>query len=342
VASPSRHICALTLLAALLPLAACESDPGTDAAAGVGETVSARAGVDTEGAPEGHVLLPSGRLDIRAGEPVESIPEEATSERAARTAPDGGVFVPLTWTFRTASMAKLVPVFGRPLPIEMTLVSNGERYTLAPPAVERDGEGVDAYYIAVDGTGEQVGLEVEYAGVTQTLDLAEGGRDEGRAKALYDLDTSGYSPEPKPCPSDDWINAGPTVQVAFSCTSTDALMVPFVEGKWAAKDHAFAVIGLTTNLTLYTIYGSPGSAASYTVTASKDKTELGGARPSRVLEQVEEAGTGAGYLVFDVRGAVPKSLSFRRTYQLQRSSLQGDMKAPHALTFDIAGTVPLR
>jgi hypothetical protein len=342
VPTPSRHICVLTLLVALLPLAGCGSDPETDASATVGETVAARAGVDTEGAPKGHLLLPSGRLDIRAGEPVESIPEDATSEREARTAPDGGVFLPLTWTFRTGSMARLVPLFGRPLPIRMTLISGGERYALAPPTAERDGEGVDAYYLAVDGTGEQAVLEVEYAGVTQRLDLVDGGRDEGRASALYGLDTSGYDPDPKPCPSDGWIKAGPTVQVTFSCTSTDAVQVPFVDGQWAPKGRTFAVVGLTSNLSLYTIYGAAGGGATYTVRASKDRTELAGARPSRVLDEVEEAGTAAGYLVFELKGAVPRSLDFRRSYQLQRSTLQGDVQAPPELKLEIAGTIPLR
>ncbi len=340
MARPSRHVSVLTLLAALLLSAGCGSDPETETAK-VGEIVYAKAGVDTTGAPKTHLLLPSGRLDVRAGEPVDSLAGDATRERTARNAPGGGVFVPITWTFRTAEMAKLMPVFGRPLPIQMTMISGGERYTLAPPVVERDGEEVDAYYVAVDGAGKQVVLEVTYAGVTQTLDLVSGERSKGQADGLYTMDTRGYSIKPEPCPSDGWINAAPTVQITFSCTSTEPLVVPFVNGKWAPKDHSFVLIGLNTSLSIYQIYGAAGAGATYTVSANKDKTELAGKRPAQVLEKVEQGGVAGGYFVFDLKGPLPNDLSFHRTYELQRSALQGDVDAPHQVTLDIDGRLPL-
>ncbi|MDQ4054067.1 MAG: hypothetical protein M3237_15380 [Actinomycetota bacterium] len=341
MARPSRHVLVLTLLAVVLSLTGCGSDPGTETAK-VGEIVYAKSGVDTTGAPKTHLLLPSGRLDVRAGAPIDALTGDATHERTARDAPGGGVFVPITWTFRTAEMARLVPVFGRPLPIEMTLISGGERYTLSPPVVERDGEDVDAYYVAVGGTGQQLDLEVTYAGVTQMLDLVSGDRSKGQADGLYSMDTSGYSITPRPCPSDGWIDEGPAVQVTFSCTSTKPLVVPFVDGKWAPKDHSFVLIGLDTSLSFYQIHGTSGSGATYTVSANKDKTELAGKRPAQVLEKVEQAGIAGGYLVFDLLGKLPKDLSFHRTYQLQRSALQGDVDAPDEVTLDIEGTLPLK
>jgi hypothetical protein len=341
VASPSRHICVLTLLAFLLSLTACGSDPETEVAE-AGEIVYAKAGVDTEGSAKASLLLPSGSLDVRAGKPVDSLASGDTRERSARDAPGGGVFVPLTWTFRTAEMAKMVPVFGRPLPIEMTLVSGDHRYTLSPPVAERDGEEAEAFYVAIEGDGKQLDLEVTYADVTQKLDLVSGARTKGLAEGLYAMDTTGYSITPKPCPSDGWFHAGAATQVTFSCTSNDPLVVPFVDGVWAPKDHSFVLIGLNTSLTAYTIYGSPGSGATYTVTSNKDKTTLAGKRPTRILEKVEQAGIAGGFLVFDLAGKLPKDLAFHRTYGLQRSAMQGDVDAPDSVTLDVQGNLPLK
>jgi len=341
VASPSRHVCALTLLVALLPLAACGSDPQTDAT-DFGDTVAAKGGVDTTGAPKGHLLLPTGRLDVRAGKPIESLSADVTQERTERTAPDGGVFVPLTWTYLTTAMEKLEPVFGPTLPIDMTLVTDGESYPLTPPTPERDGERAEAYYVAVAGTGKKVSLEVEYAGVTQSLDLASGKRDPGAAKNIYSMDTSTYSEELKPCPSQTWIDEGPLAQAGFTCNRTNAVVVPFVDGEWAPEGTNFAVIGLTSTLASFAVHGVSGAGATYTVASGKDKSTLAGERSVKVLDQNGSAGFSAGILVFPLKGKLPASLDLHRTYQLVRSARVGNIDAPHARKLDVRGEIPLR
>ncbi len=340
MARPSRHIFVLTLLAVLLPLTACGSDEPSDAT-GVGDIVQAREGVDTEGSAKGSLMLPSGRLDIRAGKPITSLVADETREHEARTAPDGGVFLPITWTFRTADMETLARVFGRALPVEMTLVSGGEEYTLAPPEVARNGESIEAYYVAVEGSGKKAEIQVEYAGETQTLDLVSGKRKAGLAQGLYDLDPTQYSEELKPCPSDGWLDEGPLVQATFTCTRSDTVVVPFVDGEWAPKGSTFVVIGLTSDLTSFTAYTATGGGATYTVASSREKSKLGGQSPSRILEEKVLAGGAAGFLVFTVSGKVPKDLVFHRTYTLVRQAVQGDIDAPYTRKVDVVGNLPL-
>ncbi len=278
----------LVLLAALLPLTACTRAEKFDAT-NPGDVVQARAGVDTEGAAEGFLVVPSGRLDIRAGTPVESIDAEATTEREQRTAPTGGVFVPITWTFRSGGIEKLTRIFGRPQPIDMTLVSDGTSYPLSPPSVGRDGEAVDAYYLAVDGNGERLELELEYAGVTQTLDLVSGSQETGRAQGLYDLADAKYSEKLRDCPDGNWPGRDPLTEVRFTCQRADSLTVPFAQGEWAPGTSAFVAIELVTALTYYAVYAPPGGAASYSAVSSREKSKLDGKGPTWTLES---AGTG--------------------------------------------------
>jgi hypothetical protein len=341
VARPSRHIYVLTLLAALIPLTACASDKETGATE-PGDVVAARAGVDTQGAPAGFLLVPSGRLDIRAGKPVADVSEDATTERESRTAPSDGVLVPLTWTYRTGGSELLSHVFGRPQTIEMDLVSDGKHYPLVPPTADRDGEAVDAYYVAVDGDGKQLQLELEYAGVTQTLDLRSGKRTTGLAQGLYDLDLTKLSDKLTTCPSDGWLNEGPLVQSTFTCTSTDTVVAPYVAGEWAPKGSTFVVVGLASALTSFTAYTATGAAATYTIANNKEKSELGGEAPSRVLEEKVLEGAHAGFLVFTVSGKIPKDLVFHRVYTLVRQAVAGDIDAPYSRKVDVVGDLPLR
>ena len=345
MARPSRHILVLTvlatLLATLLSLAGCGSDPQTDKT-GVGDVVPARAGVDTEGAAKGFVLLPSGRLDVRAGAPVQNLAVSETRERRARTSPDGGAFVPLTWSYATADMKKLVPVFGRPLTVGLTLVSGGNRYRLSPPEVGTDGQSAAAYYVAVEGSGEDATIEIQYADVTQTLDLRTGDRSAGRAAALYDVDLTTYTEKLKTCPTKDWSMGGRLTQVAFTCSSTPVLVSPFVDGEWAPKDSAFAVLGVASTLSAVNFYAESGAAASYSVSSSTEKAELNGERPIKVIDETLDAGNAAGILVFPLTGELPKNVKFHRSYTLVRTAVAGTIKAPFERQLEIFGMLTLR
>jgi hypothetical protein len=341
VARPSRHSFVLMLLAALLPLTACGSDDESGATK-VGEVVPARAGVDTTNSPKGFLMLPSGRLDIRVGHPVMRLDEEATTEREVRNAPEGGVFLGVTWTFGEGDMGVYDKIFGQPLPLEMTLTSGGKEYPLAPPRLARVGAESDAYYVAVEGDGEDAVIEVEYAGVTQTLDLVTGKRETGEAQRLYQLDPSKVTDEPLPCPSEDWIDEGPNVRATFSCTRYGTIVVPFVDGEWAPKDSSFVVVGLTSSLTAFFEFNDDGGVARYTVTSSKEKSKLDGEPPTQVLEETVAAGGAAGALVFTVSGEVPDALTFHRTYTLARQLVQGTIDAPYSRKVDIIGDLPLR
>lgn len=333
-----RHVAALAVVAALLPLAACGDDPASEPR-DIGAVVAARTDIDPGDHPKTHLLLPSGRLDVRSGEPVEELSRDDTRERRSQSAPADGVFVPVTWTYRPGAMKDFSSVFGRPETMEVTLVSDGQRYRIAAPVEDSDGEVTESFYVAVEGTADDVELEVEYAGVTQTLDLVSGKRRAGRAEQLYRL--GDYTPTTSPCPSEDWLREGSEVQVNFACTATKPLSVPFVDGTWVRAGHSFVVVGLSANLTAYTILNGTEGGATYTVTAGRDKSELDGRRATMVLDESNRGAVYGGYLVFEIKGDLPGSMAFRHTYQLQQSGVRGEIDAPDQLDFEIEGRLPL-
>jgi hypothetical protein len=184
-------------------------------------------------------------------------------------------------------------------------------------------------------------ISVEYAGVTQTLDLVSGKREPGEAKRLYQLNPTEVSDEPLPCPADGWIDEGPNVRATFTCTRYGTMVLPFVNGEWAPKDSSYVVIGLTSSLSSFLEFNVDGGAASYTVASNKDKSELDGKSPTQVLEETVNAGTAAGALVFTVSGKVPDTLTFHRTYSLVRQVVQGTIDAPYSRKVEVIGELPL-
>jgi hypothetical protein len=143
-------------------------------------------------------------------------------------------------------------------------------------------------------------------------------------------------------PSDDWLDVGPEVVVAFACTATRPLATPFVSGQWAPAGHTFIVVGLTTNLSDYAIQGEGDRAlATYQVATSRDRTRLGGERPIRVLQEGAQGSINRGFLVFDIDGKIPRQLDYRRTYQVKLTSVRGDIDTKDSIKLDVAGRLPL-
>ena len=338
-----RALPALALLGGLL--AACGSDQVPAArGAELGDVVPART-VDVNGTVarnRSFLIIPTGRLEVLIGDPLPTLGADDTRAREVRDAPDGGVFLPVSWRYRPHVLDAAAPVFGARQDVTVELVSDGHRYKLVPPAEDRSASNADEFFVAVEGEATDVRLDVDYAGVTQTLDLTAGTRTKGRAAGLYSLTDVKVSTSP--CPDRDWAKRdNQYAQLYFYCTTTTALRTPFVDGEWAAKGHTFVVLGLGTTMDGYLLPGDDGvSSATYTVASSTDTTTLGGNEPVKVLDEVENGGVTNGYLVFDVEGKVPRTLSVGRRYVLTLSRVKGDLDAKQELRLEARGDVRLR
>ncbi|MCD4525395.1 hypothetical protein [Nocardioides sp. cx-173] len=147
------------------------------------------------------VRLPGTDLTFVVGAPVDVVAHEMLDveyddprweDGQDLQAPDGGTLVPLGWRF-DAPGGLLSD--GDPAPIELRLVA-GDR-TVELDRVDLGHDDVVSYdprMLAVGVGGDldvtDLSLEVEYDGLTQTVDVSTGKVDAGVAQALYEQERS--------------------------------------------------------------------------------------------------------------------------------------------------------
>lgn len=333
---------ALAVASATGVLTACSNQEETGPrTAEAGEVVAARQVEVTTTGRTPYLVVPTGRLEVRAGEPVAQVDGDATRSRESISAPAGSVLVPMTWTYLTDVLDAAASVFGAPQELGVTLVADGESYPLVPPAEDRGASDEDEFYVAVAGDGQDLSLELAYAGVTQRLDLRTGQREPSVARGLYAL--QGFEVRTRECPDRDWAADDAALgQLYYYCTVTNPLVTPFREGAWAEEGSSFAVVGVTSTLEGYLLPGADGlSSASYTVASSRSTTRLGGQRPIDVETAERNPTTVTDFLTFEVEGRVPRQISVGRRVELTRELTRGAIEAPETLSIEARGDVAL-
>lgn len=280
VVLPAR-VCVLVL--ALTPaLAACGEDPGPSA----GDVVAARSDDQFVDGRQSRLNLPTGQLVVNLGDATDTVGATDTRQREDLTAAAGSTFLPITWRYDVDTYGDLtdyVAADGNPT---FTLVTDGADYRLPPP----NPSGVDAesFYVVVAGDGEDPTLEVEFDGVTQTLDLATGDRDEGQAAGLYDLKTR--TAKTRSCADDVTYDKEPVRPPGFNCTTTTAARLPYAAGEWAADGRSWVVVSVTTSLLRWDRVAADGqSGAVYLATGVDSTFRLGKLEPVRVLDDTDNS-----------------------------------------------------
>ena len=198
-----------------------------------------------------YVLLPTGRIDLTVGKPVDEVTADQANDSEKHTAPDGGAFVPVTWEHDPFGEGAVpVSVMGAdPQEADVVLRSGdttadlGSPYQLAGDQGTTD-TGIGTMYVAVDGDGRSPTFEVAYDGLTQTVDPATGDRDAGAAAALYAEPTMGIE---APCTSEGF-TSGP-IQPDVSCLVNAPQRTPYLPGQgWAEDGHTWLLV--TVDITL--------------------------------------------------------------------------------------------
>lgn len=241
---PGKHIrfpIAVAVLATLasVSMVGCgessDNDPAVAIVEGAGTGPANVTGTDV------WVQLPSGRIAMTIGDPVDTIPASETHAEPIKASGDDERFLPID--------IKTEPRVGVPAGVwpstatdvvepELALIIGGKRYMLNTDE-DRDGNPDSisgAHYVSVEWPTEapDVVLSVNYAGVEQTVSTT-GERETGEAEELYGMPPVGETP----C-SDGW-RAGPKdidPKVEVSC-SYSAFYYPYLPEKgWAARQHA--------------------------------------------------------------------------------------------------------
>jgi hypothetical protein len=134
------------------------------------------------------VQLPLGPLTIQTGKPEQSIDSFDSPGRAA----DGAKWVPVAWTLagNGADYDNVEPAFQ----FAVTLIADGRRYDLQAGQSGDSDTAASQYMpvvkeksldVVVQGKGEHLQADVEYDGVTQTVDFDSGHVRSGVAAPLY-------------------------------------------------------------------------------------------------------------------------------------------------------------
>jgi hypothetical protein len=238
------------LLAGLLGGAGLTACGDQGSGAGSGDVVAGHLSDKVTG-DSAYVLLPTGRIDLTVGKPVDEVTADQASDGEKHSAPDGGVFVPVMWEHDPfGGGAVPVNVIGAdPQEADVVLVSGdttadlGSPYQLAGDQGTTD-TGVGTMYVAVDGGGDDPTFEVAYDGLTQTVDPATGDRDAGAAEPFYAEPTMGVE---APCTSEGFAS-GP-IRPDLSCVVNAPQRTPYLPGQgWAAQGHTWLLV--TVDITL--------------------------------------------------------------------------------------------
>ncbi len=327
-----RPTAAVLGLLALLPvLAACGDD---DDSVKVGDIVDARRDDQfIEGGKASSVALPFGRLEISAGRPTTTLAADTTAQLLEVDAPEGSAFVPITWQYDVGTFGKyeeFVEAEGTPV---IELLADRASYRL--PAPESSGSGSDSFFVLVSGDGEDASLEIEYDGVTQTLDLATGDRDEGAAAGLYDLKSPKERTSSCADAADFDLSATERLQ-DFDCKVTTPVRLPYAGGAWADEGRSWLALTLSTTLRRYDRLSKDyQSGAIYAGTEVTSAFTLGGARPTKVIEdrtrtlcpdELRGGCVAVYHLIFDVADKATKKtgrLLVDQDYELTLVSVWG-------------------
>jgi hypothetical protein len=295
---PSLRPLALVATVAALAGTGCWSaadGPGADAgrSARVGETFVAQLASEIEGFPT-TVVVPGRRYDLVVTSPRERMDSITAGEEGVRDeAAEGTAFVAVTWDLTAAGGDALVFAGQGPeASPRLSLVAGGETYEVGA----LDEEGVHARWVVVPEDTDDIGVAVEYDGVTQTVeDVSDrlAGDPVGAPELLYAEDPPGLHQPDCPEPAE---GPEPARYVFSTCSVT--ITEPFPHHRdlgWADAGRAWVVARLrVTPITVgWDDPGQGGAVVDYETTPEEVEVTLDGAAPVELLPSGPEGGAGS-------------------------------------------------
>jgi hypothetical protein len=190
-----------------------------------------------------HVMLPSGRVDLTLGRPVDEVPARANARAVPLRPADGAVAVGVSWSLHRGAypdstnrqLTSPRTVFGLPQPVRLWLVTDGTRHevphvgTLELPV----GRARNTVWVVVPSGARQWRFELQFQGVTQSVDARTGKVSPGAAAALY-----------RPLPGDHYGQCELVQKDSYaSCVVDYAVGYPYADGiGWAPPGKVFALL----------------------------------------------------------------------------------------------------
>jgi hypothetical protein len=313
-----RALATALALATVLLAGGCGDEQGAGAS---GDHVQGRIG-DLAGTSYG-VSLPNGELTVVVADGQASIDSQDAADGQEHEAPDGTQWVGLDW--RLDPGAGLDPLQRSLMEdtsqrTSLTLVAGDTRVDLgdAPGSTDTPAEtrtsGV--VYVAIDTDVDPV-VEVSFAGVTASLDIATGEVTGDQVSALADLDP----PVAADCPR----LRGSRGSAEVACTYV-VTRVPYLAGEgWS--DEGWTVAQVETRADTFSLSG-----ATYAVQSVEDASSLGEGEASTVVDERLDS-----LVARVVAEGAPTSLEIVRTF----SGVLTDGDGPDDATVELTSSVDL-
>jgi len=296
-------------LAAALGLAACSSPGASDdslRSARVGETFVAELSSEIEGFPT-TIVVPSRRYDLVVTSPRARI--DTVTARAANVdaeAADGTRFVAVLWDLSAAGGdAAILGGEGSTVSPQLSLVVDGEPTVLGP----LDETGVRARWSVVPEDADEIGVAIEYDGVTQTVEDASdrSAVPEGGPELLYAADPPSLH---QPDCGEPMADPEPARYAFTSCNLNITDPFPYHrELGWADAGQAWVVVRLLIQpITVGWDDPAPdGAVVSYETAPEDAEVTVDGAGPVDILPRepdlpagLQDDGQWGGDAVFSV------------------------------------------
>ena len=319
-----RSVTRLPLLASLtLVLAATGCSFGSDdeddlPPAQTGEVLEAVLSDQIEG-HHNFVVLPGIRYDFTVSSPREEIDTLSADEAGVSTkAGDGRRFVEIVWDSSAAPGDTFVMEPKGDVEPVLTLTADDESYKVGVLGEE----GFYAAIVVVPEDADDIGLEIEYDGLTQVIEDAYDpvtSRPDGNDDLYNNTPTQRW----EYCPETRLEQGDPAVHFAGTgCQANISSAVPYYGGLgWAPGGKSFVVVRFIAAAPLAGYDVPPDDYVSYTVDPSEVRLRLEGVPgepelfPLRDGDQpgIQDDGTWEAVAVFTVPdGQDTSRLSFRR------------------------------
>jgi hypothetical protein len=260
----------------LLAVAGCSS--GSDAdddlpPAHIGQVISDVFSSDVEGRHT-YVVLPGRRYDFTVSRPHQEIGSLVAEDvGVSPEAPDDRRFVEIAWELNVPPGDTFVMEAPEDVSPMLALIADGERYRLGA----MDQEGVRAAIVVVPEEADDIGLEIEYDGLTQVVEDVYDAVIT-RADGPDSLYLEAPSVRWENCPETRLEKGDPAVSVhGASCQANISSPVPYFGPLgWAPPGRAWVVVRFLAGA-LQVGYDAPSDYVEYTEYPDEVRLRIEGA-----------------------------------------------------------------
>lgn len=278
---------------AALTVTGCSATSDTDdePRAAQGDVVTEPHQWDMQG-HSAYVLVPGRRYNLTITEPTERLSHAAASEAGiSQEAPDGSAFVGIGWALeQVPSDGWLLARSAGEQPIRITLSVDDREHPLGDM---RDYETRSGAWVVVPEDAQEVGVAVEFDGLTQTLedpyDSVEMRPQDGPS-LLYNTSPRLHQ---ESCQGEELARrTAPGQWFGGDCRVRWSDPLPWMPGLgWAEEGTAWVPVDVSIDHAVFG-YDAPDYVSYEDAPAERPRITVGGARPEQVLDPEDDVRAG--------------------------------------------------